>query len=104
MNLEKTGAEIKNMQAKGDKFIFLDVRIPQEKAIADIGGALIPVQILDQKYQELPSDTPIICYCHHGIRSLVAAELLRSKGYEAYSLAGGIDAWAREIDPKITRY
>ncbi len=103
-SLEKTGPEIKNMQAKGEKFIFLDVRLPQEKKIADIGGDLIPVQILQQNFHQLPKNEIIICYCHHGVRSLVAAEFLTSQGYKAYSLAGGIDQWSLEVDPKIPRY
>jgi rhodanese-related sulfurtransferase len=104
LNLEKKGSEIKNMQAKGEKFFWLDVRLPQEKKIADLGGDLIPVHILEQNHQSLPKNIPIICYCHHGVRSLAAAEILRSKGFEAYSLAGGIDQWSLDIDPKITRY
>ena len=47
----------------------------------------------------------IVCYCHHGVRSLTAATILRQAGFErAVSLAGGIDLWSRRIDPAVPRY
>ncbi|MEM7699896.1 MAG: rhodanese-like domain-containing protein [Verrucomicrobiota bacterium] len=50
-------------------------------------------------------DTPIVIYCHHGMRSLQATMFLRQRGIDqVWSLAGGIDAWSVEIDPDVTRY
>jgi len=50
------------------------------------------------------SDRALI-YCHHGSRSLKAVEFLRSKGYQnTFSVKGGIDLWAQEIDTTLTRY
>ena len=47
----------------------------------------------------------VVTYCHHGVRSLTAAGILERNGYEqVYSLAGGIDAWSREIDANVPRY
>ena len=52
-----------------------------------------------------PKDTPIVTYCHHGIRSLEAASYLIGHGFtNVLSLAGGIDAWAKEIDTSLRRY
>ncbi len=52
-----------------------------------------------------PGDIPVIVYCHHGMRSLRAAAWLRSRGnHQAWSMQGGIDCWAREIDPAVPVY
>ena len=104
MNDEVTVHQVKDMQAAGADFIFLDVRLPQEKAVADIGGIIIPVQILSQELHQVPKNKKIIVYCHHGVRSQAAVEILRSRGFDAYSMTGGIDTWSREVDPKIARY
>ncbi|MBP7948259.1 MAG: rhodanese [Verrucomicrobiales bacterium] len=48
---------------------------------------------------------PIVVYCHHGMRSMQAVRMLRALGVEnAWSLAGGIDQWSRDIDPAVPRY
>ncbi len=89
-----------------DAFIALDVREPHELIFAKLDFAEnIPLALLLDK-EEFPykKDTKIICICHHGIRSLIAVQYLKEKGYNAYSLKGGIDAWARQIDEKIPRY
>ena len=50
-------------------------------------------------------DAEIVVYCHSGIRSMEAMMFLRHAGFEnVRSMAGGIDAWAAEIDPTLTRY
>lgn len=83
----------------------LDVRFKEEKNIADIGGTLIPLPELERRWRELPDDQgPIVVYCHHGVRSMNATQFLLHKGVEAISLAGGIDAWSREIDPTVPLY
>ncbi len=43
-------------------------------------------------------------YCHHGVRSAAVANFLRQQGFKAVNLAGGLDFWARAIDPKMKRY
>jgi rhodanese-related sulfurtransferase len=61
---------------------------------------LIPANL-----QTIDSGDQVICYCHHGMRSLDVAVWLRSQGVEnARSLSGGIDRWSREIDPTMARY
>jgi molybdopterin/thiamine biosynthesis adenylyltransferase/rhodanese-related sulfurtransferase len=83
----------------------LDVRERWEWSIARLDNAvLIPMSELESKVDALSRSAPIIVYCHHGTRSRVAAEWLRSKGLRAQSLDGGIDRWSRELDTSVRRY
>ena len=89
--------------------VVIDVREPEEYAIAHIDGArLIPMQSVPaelQKLDELADECTLLVLCHHGVRSLQVAAWLRERGIEkAYSVAGGIDRWSREIDPSVPRY
>jgi len=59
---------------------------------------------LPHRLQEIPKERAVALYCHHGARSLYAAEWLARQGYDALSLAGGIDRWAGEIEPGMARY
>jgi rhodanese-related sulfurtransferase len=84
----------------------LDVRTPQEAAIAGLpGSVLIPLSELPMRFAELPQDRPLVAYCHHGMRSESAARFLEAQGFpEVGNLAGGIDAWSQTIDPGVPRY
>ena len=84
----------------------LDVRQPEEQAIVKLNGSLPVTQELAQEILSTwPKDAPILCYCHHGIRSLEAASYFIGHGFtNVRSLAGGIDAWAERIDPSLPRY
>lgn len=86
--------------------VLLDVREPVEWEICHIEGArLIPLGQLPARLAELDGHDEIVAYCHHGIRSLQAVEILRGAGFQrAWSLKGGIDAWALEVDPGVARY
>jgi monothiol glutaredoxin len=54
---------------------------------------------------DLPKSTPIAFHCHHGNRSRAAAEHFLKEGFTSvYNLAGGIEAWSREVDPTVARY
>ena len=87
------------------EFNFLDVRRDDEREIASLGGIHIPLHDLEKRFEELPRDKkPLIVYCHHGVRSLYATQFLKYHGYDALSLAGGIDLWSLEIDPTVPRY
>lgn len=87
------------------EFTLLDVRRADEIAICSLGGLHIPLHELEKRYEELPRDKkPLIVYCHHGVRSLYATQFLKYHGYDALSLAGGIDLWSLEIDPSVPRY
>lgn len=84
----------------------LDVRLPEELAVAALPGALhIPLGELPQRLGELDRDAPIAVLCHHGVRSERAARWLEQNGFGDVShLVGGIDAWSVEIDPRVPRY
>jgi rhodanese-related sulfurtransferase len=105
-DLQIPPAEVKRRMDQGEKLMLVDVREPAEFQICHIEGAnLIPLGALPGQVQSLPDDEDVICYCHHGIRSLDAAMWLRQQGIErAKSLAGGIERWSLEIDPTIPRY
>jgi adenylyltransferase/sulfurtransferase len=105
-DLQITPKEVKERLDRGEKLVLVDVREPQEYAICRIAGAtLIPMGTIPANLQNLDVDEDVICYCHHGIRSLDVANWLRSKGVSgAKSMAGGIDRWSTEIDPSIPRY
>lgn len=85
--------------------LLLDVRQPEEYATARIEGAvLIPLGELPGRLAELPKDRPVVVMCHHGMRSAHAVHHLREAGIDALNLAGGIDAWSRDVDPKVPLY
>jgi len=91
---------------KGDKIKLVDVRTPEEFAIASVPGSVLVDQSLAQEImQTWPKDTEIVTMCHHGMRSLDAAAYLRGHGFtNAKSMSGGIDAWSLQIDSSIPRY
>jgi len=84
----------------------LDVREPWEFAIAHLPGAiLLPLGELPARLMALPRDRELITICHHGLRSLAARSFLVGAGFpRVRSLAGGVDAWATEVDPAMPRY
>ena len=86
--------------------LLLDVREEDEVRLCALPGSLhIPMNLIPLRHNELPDDVPIIVYCHHGIRSLNVARYLAHVGFEnVANLQGGIDAWARQIDPSMPRY
>ncbi|WP_298815147.1 rhodanese-like domain-containing protein [Chloroflexus sp.] len=87
--------QLRTMLDNSENFFLLDVRTPEEFVqdgrIAQ--ATLIPLQELEQRLQELPDDKPIVCICRSGNRSEVACDLLRSRGFEAVNVAGGMRAW-----------
>jgi adenylyltransferase/sulfurtransferase len=105
-NIEVTPKDVKQLLDSGGKFLFVDVREPQEHAITHIEGAkLIPMREVPAHLAEIEAAGDVILFCHHGMRSLDAAAWLRSQGVEgARSMSGGIDRWSLEIDPKVPRY
>jgi rhodanese-related sulfurtransferase len=104
--LEITPADVKARLDRGEKLVLIDVREPWEHQLCRIEGAkLVPLGSLAASLQLLPDVDELICYCHHGMRSLDAAAWLRFQGIEkAKSLAGGIERWSAEIDPTVPRY
>ena len=83
----------------------LDVREQWEWSVARIDGArLVPLSELEEGVNTLDRSRPLVVYCHHGTRSGLAVEWLRSRGFQASNLMGGIDRWSREVDPTVARY
>ncbi len=109
MPLEISPALASQKLASETKPVLLDVREPQEYALAHIHGSLlIPMNSVPgelQKLEALADDAEILVLCHHGVRSLQVAAWLQARGIEnAISIAGGIDRWSTEIDPSVPRY
>lgn len=89
-----------------DEFTLIDCREQDEWDLCRIEGArLIPLSDFGVLAPaQLSPDVPVVVYCHHGMRSLRATQWLRAKGFQAWSMAGGIDAWSEEIDTQVPRY
>jgi len=99
--------ELKRRLDRGDDLFLLDVRKPEESAIASIGGMLIPVDELEARLGEIESDRnrEIVVICRTGVRSARAVQLLERHGFlGARNLEGGIRAWSEEIDPEVPVY
>lgn len=94
------------LRRQGAPHAVLDVREPDEVAVCAIEGSLaVPMQKIPERLDALPRSIPLIVLCHHGGRSRMVTNYLRSNGFDnAMNLAGGIDAWARTIDTDMARY
>ncbi|HQP67314.1 MAG TPA: rhodanese-like domain-containing protein [Quisquiliibacterium sp.] len=101
-------AELAQWRADADRPapLVLDVREPWEVAIAQLPDSVtMPMNEIPARIDELPRDRAIVCLCHHGMRSMQVAHFLDHHGYpEVYNLSGGIDAWARVVDPSCATY
>ena len=90
--------------------VVLDVREPYELNLASIKAngfelITIPMGVIPPRLNELTSSQPIACLCHHGGRSMQVASFLKARGFEhVANIAGGINAWAAELDPTVPRY
>jgi len=107
LDLEISSGQVKALQKRGESFVLLDVREPWECEAAHLeGGKHIPMgDIPTRAHQELDPDDRIIVMCHRGMRSLSVANWLRQQGFEkSQSMRGGIDGWARTVDPKVPLY
>lgn len=84
----------------------LDVREPWEYQVCRIEGSrLVPLSQLPSRVGELDPARTTVVICHHGVRSLRAAAWLEHGGFaDVVNLSGGIDAWARTVDPDMAVY
>lgn len=86
----------------------IDCREREELDICQIDGCeWIPLGEIPQAFERILDDSGrgVIVYCHHGMRSMHAVVFLRSRGLEkSFSMAGGIEFWAREVDQEMARY
>ena len=105
---EVTPREVKALMDKGEKFYFVDCRLPNEYAITHIAGAtLIPLQQIQQHGEELKKhkDEKVIVHCRSGARSMQFVQILRQNGFpDATSMAGGILLWNKDVDPGGPQY
>jgi len=84
----------------------LDVREPWEVALCRMDGSVhIPLGQLAGRLAELDPARSTVVICHHGMRSLQAGAFLERQGFrDVVNLRGGIDAWARDVDPSMAVY
>jgi sulfur-carrier protein adenylyltransferase/sulfurtransferase len=101
-------AELAALREKGEMPFLLDVRRGYEAEIAAMGAdQLIPVEELENRLSEVraPKDARFVVHCKVGGRSARAVRILRQHGWTgAINLAGGITAWANEVDPEVPTY
>ncbi|WP_428852437.1 rhodanese-like domain-containing protein [Imbroritus primus] len=86
--------------------VLLDVREDWEFQTCALPGSVhMPMGSVPQRAAEVHEDAPVICICHHGMRSLHVASFLERQGFtDVYNLTGGVDAWARQVDPQMPVY
>ncbi len=94
------------LQDRPEDVVLLDVREPYEREICAIEGSLhLPMGKVPDSRDQLPRDRTLLIYCHHGGRSGQVTHFLRTKGFSRVAnVEGGIDAWARLIEPGMRRY
>lgn len=104
--LEIDVTELDAWRKSGRDVTVLDVREDWEVATVALEGAQhIPMRQVPQRVAELPKDRPLVVMCHHGGRSRQVMAWLRQNGFpQAINLAGGIHAWAEQIDPSMAKY
>ena len=103
---EVTPEQVRDMQARNESVVYLDVREPNEWNIAHLDGAkLLPVNSITQRASELDTASEMVIYCKTGIRSARALNELRGLGFrKLWNLKGGITAWAEEVDSSMPVY
>ncbi len=101
-----TVSELQQILAEGEPVLLLDVREAEERQISCFEDDLhIPIEEIPDRIDELDPHARTIVYCRAGVRSEHVARFLMSQGFSDVSnLAGGINDWAREIDPTMPVY
>ena len=86
--------------------LMLDVREPWEVDKACIEGSTpVPMRAIPERLQDFNPDQEIVVICHHGIRSRMIGLYLENHGFSnIINLTGGVEAWAREVDPDMETY
>ena len=103
---ELSPEEVAERLREAEPPVLLDVREPWEFELARIEGArLIPLNSLPAALSTLDPGREYVVMCHHGVRSLMAAQFLRERGLRRVAnLRGGIDAWSTAVDPRVPKY
>jgi rhodanese-related sulfurtransferase len=91
---------------RNDRPLLLDVRQDWETRLCRLENSVhIPIEEIELRTDELNPEDEIVVYCHQGVRSAAVAEYLRSLGFKnVKNLDGGVDHWARAVDPSMRRY
>lgn len=98
--------QLRRRLERGERLTILDVREPEEIAIAAFPGAMhIPMGDIPSRLTELDPDAEWVIVCHHGMRSANVAMYMARMGFEhVANLTGGIDQWSAAVDPSVPRY
>jgi rhodanese-related sulfurtransferase len=98
--------DLKARLAGSDRPFLLDVRQDWETRLCRLENAVhIPIEEIEVRADELNADDEIVVYCHQGVRSAAVADYLRQRGFKnVKNLLGGLDYWARTVDPAMRRY
>lgn len=100
--------ELKELLDSGRELVLIDVREHSELAISSlksVGAFCLPVEELEARVDELERGAEMVLFCRTGSRSMEAVEFLHSRGFvRTLNLAGGINGWARDVDPKMATY
>ena len=111
---QQSPVDLKVWLVEGRKFALLDVREPDERdyAAITVGEAVVDLHVpLGEltgrlaEVQDAVGELPLVVYCHHGQRSMVAATWLSRQGMgKIQNLDGGIDGWSTRVDREVRRY
>jgi rhodanese-related sulfurtransferase len=102
--------ELAERLAAGDRLQLIDVREPEELAIASLDQFQnLPLsqfaQWSGQIQSQLDPDAETVVMCHHGVRSAQMCHWLINQGFsQVKNLTGGIDAYSTAVDPTVPRY
>jgi rhodanese-related sulfurtransferase len=98
--------ELADIRSAGKAPTVLDLREARELDVCRLEGALhIPMAEIPTRTDDIPTDQLLVVICHHGARSQMVVDFLRSTGFDnAVNLEGGIDAWACDVDQSMPRY
>lgn len=91
---------------KSQSLLVLDVREDWEYQTCHLPGSLhIPMGEVPNRLNEIDDQVPVVCLCHHGVRSYHVALYLQKQGFEnVYNLHGGIHAWSADVDAQCPTY
>ena len=100
---ELTVAELQTWKNQAKSFQLIDIREEEEIAVATIGGTSIPMDQILQRQSELREDVPVVVHCNSGKRSAAVVYQLSTKYgmTNVYTLCGGLQAYAAQVDPSV---
>ena len=105
MNLFETTPEELFQNLKNRSICLVDIRDPWEVDICSIEPSIkIPLSQIEDNFSTIAKHENVVFYCHHGVRSLRAVQIMLLHQIESKSLKGGIDLWSEVIDPTCAKY